>query len=167
MQLWVVWYHRLIGETEGPALITDTACTATYCRFPSWHTDKYLDTRRFKCSKRRHHDVGTHKSQRSLWNHRDQSQASVSRFECARWHSDTVGMQLNHCAQSGGASLRIRRKSRTGSHRMAFNSPSIRYAAYSSEPLFLCIGRVGRMVSDMRRVKPPGNCPSHRHSNSI
>jgi hypothetical protein len=46
MQLWVVWYHRLIGETEGPALITDTACTATYRRFPSWHTDKYLDTRR-------------------------------------------------------------------------------------------------------------------------
>jgi hypothetical protein len=36
----VVWNHRLIGETEGPALITDTACTATYdCRFPSWHTD--------------------------------------------------------------------------------------------------------------------------------
>jgi hypothetical protein len=35
----VVWYHRLIGETEGPALITDTACTATYRRFPSWHTD--------------------------------------------------------------------------------------------------------------------------------
>ena len=46
MQLRVVWYHRLIGETEGPALITDTACTATYCRFPSWHTDNYLDTRR-------------------------------------------------------------------------------------------------------------------------
>ena len=43
MQLWVVWYHRLIGETEGPALITDTACTATYRRFPSWHTDKYSD----------------------------------------------------------------------------------------------------------------------------
>jgi phosphoribosylaminoimidazole-succinocarboxamide synthase len=46
MQLWVVWYHRLIGETDGPTLITDTACTATSCRFPSWHTDKYLDTRR-------------------------------------------------------------------------------------------------------------------------
>ena len=42
MQLWVVWHHRLIGEAEGPALITDTACTATYCRFPSWHTDIYL-----------------------------------------------------------------------------------------------------------------------------
>jgi guanine deaminase len=41
VQLWVVWYHRLIGDTEGPALITDTACTATYCRFPSWHTDNY------------------------------------------------------------------------------------------------------------------------------
>ncbi|MBK5052261.1 phosphate ABC transporter substrate-binding protein PstS, partial [Burkholderia sp. R-70006] len=39
---WVVWHHRLIGEAEGPALITDTACTATYCRFPSWHTDIYL-----------------------------------------------------------------------------------------------------------------------------
>ena len=46
MQLWVVWYHRLIGETEGPALITDTACTATYRRFPSWHTDNYVDNRR-------------------------------------------------------------------------------------------------------------------------
>jgi hypothetical protein len=43
VQLWVVWYRRLIGDTEGPALITDTACTATYCRFPSWHTDIYSD----------------------------------------------------------------------------------------------------------------------------
>src|SRR5258708_4114518 len=43
MQLWVVWHHRLIGETEGLALITDTACTATYCRFPSWHSDNYCD----------------------------------------------------------------------------------------------------------------------------
>lgn len=42
----MVWYHRLIGETEGPTLITDTACTATYCRFPSWHTVNYLDNRR-------------------------------------------------------------------------------------------------------------------------
>jgi hypothetical protein len=46
VQLWVVWYHRLIGDTEGPALITDTACTATYCRFPSWHTDNYFDNGR-------------------------------------------------------------------------------------------------------------------------
>jgi len=38
----VVWYHRQ-GDTEGPALITDTACTATYCRFPSWHTDIQSD----------------------------------------------------------------------------------------------------------------------------
>jgi hypothetical protein len=43
MQLWVVWYHRLIGETEGPTLITDTACTATFGRFPSWHTDNLYD----------------------------------------------------------------------------------------------------------------------------
>jgi hypothetical protein len=28
-------------------LITDTGCTATYCRFPSWHTDKYVDNRRY------------------------------------------------------------------------------------------------------------------------
>jgi hypothetical protein len=39
----VVWYHRLIGETEGPTLITDTACTATSCRFPCWHADTYPD----------------------------------------------------------------------------------------------------------------------------
>lgn len=45
MQLQVVWYHRLIGETEGATLITDTACTATAtsCCFPSWHTDNYPD----------------------------------------------------------------------------------------------------------------------------
>lgn len=38
-------YHRLIGETEGPTLITHTACRAkaTSCCFPSWHTDNYPD----------------------------------------------------------------------------------------------------------------------------
>jgi hypothetical protein len=45
--VWVVWYHRLIGETEGPTLITDTACTATSCRFPSWHIDNYYDAGRY------------------------------------------------------------------------------------------------------------------------
>ena len=38
--------NRLIGETVGPAPITDTACTATHCPFPSWHTDNYIDVRR-------------------------------------------------------------------------------------------------------------------------
>lgn len=42
----MVWYHRLIGETEGPPLITATACTATYCRLPSWHTDDCPDIHR-------------------------------------------------------------------------------------------------------------------------
>lgn len=41
MQLRVVWYLRLIGDTEGPALITDTAWLTVSTASPSWHTDNY------------------------------------------------------------------------------------------------------------------------------
>lgn len=40
MQLRVVWYLRLIGDTEGPSLITGTTLTTQLLAVSSsWHTD--------------------------------------------------------------------------------------------------------------------------------
>jgi hypothetical protein len=74
----------------------------------------------FRCSKRRNRDVEIRRTRHFPANHRGQSRALVSRFGCAHWHSGTVGMKLDHCAQSGGASLQMCRRPSTRSHRMAF-----------------------------------------------